>query len=214
MPVQGPGIHSGVLRAGQTSIPYSISIPEKYSPSRSVPLVLALHYGGNPNGAAQRVLAILVKPALAELGAIIVAPESIKGDWSSAENERAVNALLDAVQASYVIDTKRIAVAGYSMGGSGAWFFAGKYPQRFSAAVAVAGMPPASMENWRTPVLAVHSRSDEVMPIGPTETRIRELQKAGVRAELIVLTGIPHSDPSRFLEGLRGAVPWLKETWK
>ena len=209
------GIHSDTLPlSGGLSLRYVISLPQNYSASNTVPLVLALHYGGSPNGAAQGVLLTLVQPALADLGAVIIAPESLGGGWNTANNERGVNALLEAVQATYRIDPKKIAVTGYSMGGTGVWFFAGKYPERFSAAVPVAGMPPASAENWTTPVFAVHSRADEVMPIGPTETRMAQLQKAGVRTEFVALTGISHYETQRFVDGLRRAVPWLREIWK
>jgi len=209
------GIHADTLPlSGGLSLRYVISLPQNYSTSNPVPLVLALHYGGSPNGAAQGVLLTLVQPALADLGAIIIAPESLGGGWNTANNERGVNALLEAVQATYRIDPKKIAVTGYSMGGTGVWFFAGKYPERFSAAVPVAGMPPASAENWTTPVFAVHSRADEVMPIGPTETRMAQLKKAGVRTEFVALTGISHYETQRFVDGLRRSVPWLREIWK
>ena len=208
------GTHIETFRANNLSVRYVISVPERYASSKSVPLVLALHYGGNPNGAAQGVLLTLVKPALAELEAVIVAPESLGGAWNSAANERTVLALLEAVRASYRIDAKRIAVTGFSMGGSGTWFFAGKYPDLFSVAIPVAGMPPASAGMWRTPVFAVHSRNDDVMPIEPTVARINELRKTGIRAELVVLSGISHSETSRFVPGLRNAVPWIQETWK
>ena len=215
IPVLSPGVHNQRLpRTGERTIQYAISVPANYSPSRPVPLVLALHYGGNPNGAGRGVLTLLVGPALAELGAIIVAPDSIGGGWNTPENERAVNALLEAVMASYSIDAKKVLVTGFSMGGAGVWHFAGKYPDRFSAAVAVAGRPPESAAGWRVPILAVHSRNDEVVPIGPAETRIAELKKAGVRAEFIPLTGISHYETNRFVDGLRRAVPWIKETWK
>lgn len=215
MQVRKPGTYSQTMRVDDhTTLGYAISIPEKYSPSDPVPLVLALHFGGTPNGAGQRMLGILVKPALEGLGAIIVAPDSLGGGWETAANERAVIALLDAVQAAYRIDTTKIVVTGFSMGGAGAWHFAGKYPERFRAAVPVSGRPPNSIETWRTPVLAIHSRQDEVVPIGPASARIRELQKAGVRAEFIELTGISHHETYRFVDGLRRAVPWLKETWQ
>ena len=91
IPVLSPGVHNQRLpRTGERTIQYAISIPANYSPSRPVPLVLALHYGGNPNGAGRGVLTLLVGPALAELGAIIVAPDSIGGGWNTPENERAV----------------------------------------------------------------------------------------------------------------------------
>jgi predicted peptidase len=214
MRVREPGMYNQTLQLQDLTVGYAISIPKTYSPSSPVPLVLALHFGGSPNGAGQRLLGGLVGPALEELGAIIVAPNSVGGDWSTAANERAVNALLEAVQAAYRIDTTKIVVTGYSMGGAGAWHFAGKYPERFSAAIPVAGRPPASIENWRTPVFAIHSRQDEVVPIGPASARVKELQKTGVRAEFIELTGILHSETYRFVDALRRAVPWLKETWK
>jgi predicted peptidase len=198
--------------AGGLAVRYAISIPPNLSDP--APLILALHFGGSPNGAGSSVLNILVRPALEELGAIIVAPDSVGGQWSTPENERAVNALLEGVLSSYTIDRKKIAVTGFSMGGAGTWHFAGKYPERFSAAITVAGRPAAASEMWLVPVFGVHSRDDEVVPIGPAETRIAELKKAGIRAEMLVLTGISHYQTNRFVDGLRQAVPWLKEIWK
>jgi len=213
-----PGLHSRtLLNANEPAIHYAISIPGNYSPPARAPLILALHFGvrgRDPSGAGRDVVRILVGPALAELGAIIVAPDSIQGDWSSPENERSVNALLDMVLASYSVDKERIAVTGFSMGGGGAWHFAAKYPERFSAAIPVAGRPPESVSGWRLPILAIHSRDDQVMPIGPTEMRIAELQKSGVNAKLIALSGITHFQTYRFVDGLRQGVPWLKEIWK
>ena len=213
-----PGLHNLELpRADEPAIRYAIYIPGNYSPSTRAPLILALHFGvrgGDAAGAGGDVVQILVGPALAELGAIIVAPDSVRGDWSSPENEKAVNALLDMVLAHYSIDKKKVAVTGYSMGGTGSWHIAEKFPERFSAAIPVAGRPPASASGWRLPVLAIHSRDDQVAPFDPTEARIAELQKAGVNAKLIPLTGIRHYETYRFRDALRQAVPWLREIWK
>jgi predicted peptidase len=213
-----PGLHNLTLpRADAPAIRYTISIPASYSPSASAPLILALHFGvrgGDAAGAGGEVVQILIGPALAELGAIIVAPDSVRGDWSSPENEKAVNTLLDMILAHYSIDKKKVAVTGFSMGGAGAWHFAEKFPERFSAAIPVAGRPPTSASGWRLPVLAIHSRNDQVVPFGPTQTRIAELQKAGVDASLIALTGITHYQTYRFRDALHEAVPWLREVWK
>ena len=217
-PVLSPGLHAlSLQRAGEPAVHYVISIPRGYSSSAPVPLVLALHFGvrgGDATGAGGDVLQILVGPALAELGAIIVAPDSVRGDWSSPENEKAVSALLDEVQARYAIDKNKVVVTGYSMGGAGTWHFAEKYPERFAAAIPVAGRPPASASGWRLPVLAIHSHDDQVVPFGPAEARIAELRKSGVNAKLIPLTGITHYETSRFRDALRQAVPWLREVWK
>jgi predicted peptidase len=214
-PALAPGVHSEIFRrAGQPMMRYSIYVPKGYTGSTPVPLIIALHYGGNPSGAGDGVLRMLVGPALLELGAIIVAPDSLGGGWDIPVNEVAVMALLDSTLQRFNIDKKKVVVTGFSMGGAGVWHLAGKYPERFSAAIPVAGRPGASPQGWRTPVLAIHSRDDGVVPIGPAEARIRELQKAGVRAEFIELRGIAHYETDRFVDGLRRAVPWLRETWK
>jgi len=212
-----PGLRTMILpRVDKAAIHYAISIPANYSPDKPVPLILALHFGvrdGEAAGAGRDVVRILVGPALAELGAIIVAPDSLRGDWSTPENEEGVTELLDMVVRRYAIDKKRVVVTGYSMGGTGSWHFAEKFPERFSAVVAVAGRPPASASGWRLPVLAIHSRDDQVVPFGPTQARIAELQKAGVNAKLIALTGITHYETYRFGPALRQAAPWLREVW-
>jgi predicted peptidase len=217
-PVLTPGLYSLSLpRADEPAIRYAISIPRNYAPSTPVPLILALHFGvggGDAAGAGRDVIQILIGPGFAELGAIIVGPDSVKGDWSSPENEKAVNALLNMVQARYSIDKKKVVVTGFSMGGTGSWHFAERFPERFSAAIPVAGRPPAFTAGWRLPVLAIHSRDDQVVPFGPTEARIAELQRAGVNAKLIPLTGITHYETYRFRDALRQAIPWLREIWK
>src|SRR5438132_1508350 len=136
-PALTPGLHNLKLpRADEPAIRYAISIPGNYSPSAPVPLILALHFGvrgGDAAGAGAGVVQILIGPALAQLGAIIVAPDSVRGNWTSPENEKAVNALLDMILAHYSIDKKKVAVTGFSMGGAGSWHFAEKFPERFSA---------------------------------------------------------------------------------
>jgi predicted peptidase len=217
-PPSAPGLYNlKLLRVDGPTIRYAIDIPSNYSSSTPVPLILALHFGvrgGDAIGAGRDMLLILIRPALADLGAIIVAPDSVRGDWGSPENEKAVNALLEMVLAHYAIDKAKIAVTGYSMGGQGSWHLAEKFPDRFTAAIPVAGRPPASAAGWRLPVLAIHSRDDQVAPFDPTEARIAELQKAGVNAKLVALTGITHYETSRFRDALREAVPWLREVWK
>src|SRR6266550_2787359 len=213
-----PGLQDLELsRPDEPTIRYAISIPRTYSALTPAPLILALHFGvrgRDAAGAGASVMRTLIGPALEGLGAVIVAPDSVRGNWSSPENEKAVNALLDMVLANYAIDKTKVAVTGYSMGGTGSWHFAEKFPQRFSAAIPIAGTPSESAAGWRLPVLAIHSRDDQVAPFGPTEVRIAQLQKAGVNARLILLTGITHYETDRFQPALQQAVPWLREIWK
>jgi predicted peptidase len=214
-PFVAPNVDTRFLEpAGEQPIAYSISIPDNYVASKAVPLVLALHFAGDPEGAGRAVLEMLVAQGLSELGAVIVAPDSKGGGWSSPANEHAVNLLLEDVLKNFNIDREKIVVTGYSMGGTGAWYYGMKYPERFSAVIPIAGQPPQSIAQWRLPVLAIHSRDDEVVPIAPTLRYIAELKKNGVHADLIELSGIRHHQTYRFVDGLKSAVPWLQELWK
>jgi predicted peptidase len=211
---QAQTIHEQFLdRTDGPPVSYAISVPRAYH-GDPVPLILALHYGGDPRGAGRDMLRILIQPALGELGAIIVAPDSLDGQWSTDTNEKAVNALLAEIEKKYAIDRQRVAVTGFSMGGAGTWYWADKYPDRFSAAIPVSGRPTPSADTWRVPVFAVHSRADQTMPIAATEKRIAELKQRGMNAQLIVLNGIQHYETDRFVDGLKQAVPWLREIWK
>ena len=163
---------------------------------------------------AARCSQILIQPALGELGAVIIAPDSLGGGWSTAVNEQGVKALLAAVEKSYALDQKKVVVTGFSMGGQGTWYWADRYPERFSAAVPISGTPTPSAATWRLPVFAVHSRDDQVQPIGPTEQRIAELKKRGINAQIVVLNGIEHFETYSSSSGLRQAVPWIQEIWK
>lgn len=213
----GPGTHLLILKRGEKlPIYYAVSIPKNYAATMPVPLILALHFGvggGTGNGAGRDLLRAMVGPAFEDLHAIIIAPDSLGGDWSTPENEEAVRALLDETETTYSIDKSKVAITGYSMGGAGAWHLAEKWPERFSAVVPVAGRPPASAAGWKVPVFAVHSRADQVVPFAPTETRIAELQKVGVNAKLVALTDISHYQTTRFSAPLHQAVPWLQAIW-
>jgi predicted peptidase len=213
--VHSPGVHNAVLRqADGAMVPYAIWIPQGYSSANPVPLVLALHFGGEPRGAGRSMLQLLVRPALGELGAIVVAPDSIAGRWDSAQNEAAVSALLSAVEHTYNIDPKRRVVMGFSMGGAGTWYWGEKHPERFSAAIPIAGRPSGPASSWRLPVFAIHSRDDQVVPIGPTAERIAELKARGLNAQLLEVQGISHYETNRFAPSLEKAVPWLLDVWR
>src|SRR5262247_1650350 len=83
-------IHDEVLpQQDGPAVHYAISVPREYH-REPVPLILALHFGGDPQGAGHAMLQILIQPALGELGAIVVAPDSVGGGWSIAANEQAV----------------------------------------------------------------------------------------------------------------------------
>jgi predicted peptidase len=212
--LQHPTIQQEELEPGRL---YTIAIPASYTGENSVPLVLALHYGGH--GApffGYGVLAGLVEPALRELEAIIVAPDCTGADWTDPQSEEDVIAVLEHVVSSFNIDPQKTLVAGYSMGGIGTWHLAGRHPDRFRAAIVIAGLPPdwlADVE-WTVPLYVIHSENDAVLPIETTEAAIEQLNNRGVAVEFVVTQGSNHYDTGQFIGPLRTAVPWIENVWQ
>jgi poly(3-hydroxybutyrate) depolymerase len=212
----GPGIHEQTLSlpGGQT-LRYTLAIPDGYRDDRPAPLIVALHFGGRVTPFYGRgMLEVLVLPALAELEAIAVAPDALDRGWDDALDEGSVLALMDHLGKTLAIDRKRVLCTGYSMGGVGTWYLAGRHPDRFTAAIPIAGRPPADLD-VKVPVYALHGRDDEVMPIGPTESLINHLSAGGADARLMVVNDATHYQTDRFVDPLRVAAGrWLRRVWK
>lgn len=211
---QSSGIHELVLeRPNEKSLRYALSLPKRQK--AGAPLVLSLHYAGHGAPYYGKVmLESLVEPALRDLDAVIVAPDCPSSSWTATASEDAVLALLDFVAESYRTDAERVVVTGYSMGGMGTWHLVRRHPDRFSAAIPMAGSPrDANIDAVaRTPLYAIHSRTDEVVPLAPTSAAVARLKAAGARVELVIVD-VPHYESVRFEPYLKKAVGWLREVW-
>jgi predicted peptidase len=208
-----PGLHRETLplENGQV-LRYALAAPPREA-GKGRPLVLALHYGGEVTPYyGMDFLRILVAPALRYLDAYIVAPDCPGQGWTDPASERAVLALLDHALQRWPVDPERVVVTGFSMGGVGTWFLAGRHPERFSAAVPVAGQPVGEPD-VRVPVFAVHSRQDEVVEAGPTVAAIVGLRNRGGTAELLLVEGPTHYRTREFVGPLSRAVAWLEQVW-
>ncbi len=209
-----PGVYEIEL---DSSHRYTLSIPENYTGKTAVPLVLALHYGGHGSPFYGKfMLTDMVEPALRDLDAIIVSPDCPSSDWTQPESEAFVIELLDNIQAKHNIDANRVLVTGYSLGGMGTWHLAASYPERFAAAVVMAGMPPdnALEIEWDVPLYVMHGRDDEVLPIDPTLSAVAQLQSQGVDIKIKILEGVTHYETHLFVEPLKETIPWIREYWE
>ena len=200
-----------------TRVYFTLSVPESYSPDTPTPLILALHFGGQPSlfyGGS--FVNLLVKPALKELEAIILAPTVPSGgSWTNYTSRNAVLALMDSVRAHYNIDSGRMLVTGFSLGGIGTWEFASRYSDIFCAAIPVAGMPSAGIVDTISgiPLYVVHSKMDQVFSWRDVEYVVGQLQSRGLNVYFNLVDGIDHYETARFVGPLREAVPWIRENW-
>lgn len=195
---------------------YAISIPEDYDPDEPRPLVLALHPGGERfpyYGSA--FIQQVVRPAVAELDAIVVAPDCPTRAWTDPFADQAVMSLVGRILDEYAIDRRRILVTGFSLGGRGAWFMSARHPDLFTAAIPMA----ASTGDERleslgaVPTYVIHSRDDEVVPFAPAERTVRTLEELGRPVTFEALRGLRHYEMGGYVDPLRRAVRWVAFRW-
>jgi predicted peptidase len=196
---------------------YTIAFPDGYPGDGPYPLILALHFAGHGAPYYGRfLLEELVAPALRDLGAIIVAPDCTAETWSESRSESDVLSLVDYVLENYGGDVERVLVTGYSLGGNGAWYLSARNPDIFSAAIVISGWPPVEIGDAerQVPVYVIHSRDDEFIPLEPTQSAVTQLSEFGAEAELLILEGITHFETYRFIEPLKGTLPWIERVWQ
>lgn len=211
-----PGLHNTTVDVeGVGTITYGIWIPRDYDPAEPRPLVLALHPGGS-RGAyyGTQFLRGVVGPALADWGAIVVAPDAPARSWANATSERGVMALLDDVIDRYAIDTERVLVTGFSMGGHGTWYMAARHADLFTAAIPMAARSAIddAEQVGDMPVFIIHARDDEVVPFAPAEQLAREMEERGQTVSFMALDGVGHFQMG--VEPLRAAGEWVVERWE
>ncbi|HEX2203150.1 MAG TPA: alpha/beta fold hydrolase [Longimicrobium sp.] len=195
------GQHAGTFTAPVTrpvEVKYLLHLPFEYNAdtTRRFPLILYLH-GGSLRGADPERLRRMGLPAVAERDSafpfIVLSPLLPEGRlWTDTE---ALMALLEDVQARYRVDAGRVYVTGHSVGGNGAWYAAYRHPERFAAAIPMAG---PTIPWWATrlkdvPVWAFHGARDTIVPLSETTEMVDALRREGAReVELTVLEGRDH----------------------
>jgi len=108
-----------------------------------------------------------------------------------------------------------VLLTGYSLGGIGTWYVAGRNQDRFTGALPLsAEVPEESLEvEWKIPLYVIHSRKDEIFPASRTEDAVRRLRERGADIEMAMIDGITHFDTGGFVQPLREALPWLRSVW-
>lgn len=219
-PPQKPGVRHGVslpLPATLHNAPgiYSIGLPPKYAPNQLWPLVIALHGGGSGEGAGKAQYESW--PDIPEAGVIFVCPTSLDLDnrfyWRNPKNEEMLRVLIRTLQREYPIDTDRIYLTGYSMGGIGTYFLGPRMSEWW------AGIGPGA-GSWNaiywpallnTPAYILHGKRDlrgpQFTDFPNAERAFESMKELGYRTELRAVDathseGWPAGESKRMAEWL------------
>jgi len=170
------------FKEARQKMEYTLYVPNSYDKRRKSPLIVALH------GLASNPRHIIRYPGLItqaeKHGYIVVAPMGynpygwygsrglgaqrlIDPDNLGELSEKDVMNVLAIVRAAYHIDDRRIYLLGHSMGGSGAWHLAIKYPNIWAAispiAPATVHVPDTLSKARHIPVIVVQGDKDKLV---------------------------------------------------
>lgn len=171
--------------------PYVLYVPEDYRGDRPFPLVIYLGGGGG-----NALLTSIGNRDLADqLGYIFVYPQA-RVNWWDKDSTAIVHSLLEEILKSYHIDTNRVYLTGFSNGGTGAFYDATLWPDRFAAVSSLMGAglqfpgpePPLPISTINLPLLFLHGEQDQIIPVDASRRTVEELHKMPREADLELYT--------------------------
>jgi predicted peptidase len=160
---------------------YLLHYPQGYkeNPEKKYPLLVFLH-GRSLSGTDLEKLknygVIYEILRGLKIDFIVLAPQCQNG-W---DNTKLIQ-ILDYAERSYRVDKSRIYLTGMSMGGYGAWYLAGQYPNRFAAVAPVCGGGKISdAKNLKDlPHWVHHGVKDIPVPFSESENMVNAIRAAG-----------------------------------
>jgi predicted peptidase len=181
------GLSHLTTQADGDTVYYTLHIPAGYDGHTALPVILCLHFGGQPTEwYGGRFLNLIPLPGLGSLAALLVAPTTAQSGWATPAGEAAAFAALAAVEQRLRVDTRRRVVMGYSMSGRGTWHMAATFRQHFVAAIPIAGRPgDIALGTLRDlPLYVIHSEADRRVPIEDTAKAVARLHAMGAPCRL------------------------------
>jgi predicted peptidase len=200
-------IASKFLSFNYEGMPYRLYVPENYDPSKSYPLVLFLHGGGERGSDNEKQLlandgaVIWAAPEnQAKHPAFVLAPQarnvwdggfgltrdsnnliSLSRVFEFSQDLNTAYEILEKVRSEYTIDSNRLYSTGLSQGGFGVYNLNIKYPDLFAAMVPISGGgdPSQAYKLIHKPLWDFHSEDDAVIPVSYSRNIIAAIKEAG-----------------------------------
>ncbi len=195
------------LRPVKDSIPggydFWVYTPQDYYYSLdSTPVIIFLHgrslCGRNLNRVKRYgPLDAIVKGR--QIDALVLVPQNPGGSWKPDK----INDVLEWTKKHYPMDSTRVYVIGMSLGGYGTLDFAGTYPDKVAAAMALCGGSTLKDVSGlgELPLWIMHGTADRAVPIKQSKVVVEQLKKEGndKRLRYDWLKGASHGALARIL---------------
>ena len=165
---------------------YITYLPRDYDPDtvKKWPLIIYLHGGSDRGTDLNKLYASGIPDQIyrgREFPFIIISPQCPEHIRWSTDNwfENFYKEVTD----KYRVDTNRVYLTGLSLGGSGTWYIAAKYPDKFAAIAPISGFTShldyidKNIDRLiDMPLWAFHGKIDNVVPFEETERIIKKLE--------------------------------------
>lgn len=179
------GVHAqyDFLRPVKDSIPrgynFWVYTPTDYYYSlENTPVIIFLHgqslCGRNLNKVKRYgPLDAIVKGR--QIEALVLVPQNPGGAWDPDK----ISSMLDWTKKHYAMDSTRVYVIGMSLGGYGTLDFAGTYPEKVAAAMALCGGCTLKDMNGlgKVPLWIMHGTADRAVPVKQSKIVVEKLQE-------------------------------------
>lgn len=143
-----------------------------------------------------------------EIPALVIVPQNPGGAWNPAK----INDVLEWMKHNYPCDSTRVYVMGMSLGGYGTMDFAGTYPDKVAAAMALCGGSTLKDKSGlgRLPFWIIHGTADRAVPVKHSQSVVKELKDSGndTRLRYDWLAGASHGALARILY-MKKTYEWL-----
>lgn len=215
-----------------SSLPFRLLKPETIEKDRSYPLVVFLHGFGERGTDNERHLIHGIPELLAygethDQPMFVLAPQHGETPWHPANvlaNERfdfpnvasePIHQTLDLIEdqiTQHPIDPDRIYVTGLSMGAFGVWDLLLRAPNRFAAALPVAGGAPqdAVFGSTSTPVWILHGADDQTVHPDHSVRAYATARNQGLDVQLSLVLGLHHDQRAwRQMYSDENVLEWL-----
>ena len=171
---------------GDMKYRYLAYTPKEYNTDtlKKWPLIIYLHGGSDRGTDLLKLYSSGIPDQIyrgREFPFIIIAPQCPEHIRWSTDNW--FENLYNEVNNKYRIDTNRIYLTGFSLGGAGTWYLAAKYPDKFAAIAPMSGFTSHMdfIDNnidvlLDMPIWAFHGKKDIVVPFEETERIVKKLE--------------------------------------
>ncbi|MCL1888791.1 MAG: S9 family peptidase, partial [Kiritimatiellaeota bacterium] len=217
--------------------PFFRYLPASWKPGAQLPLLVYLHGFNNYDLFFPPAMPAAFSNIAERAGAAVAVPFGRSNTDFQGVGEQDVFAVVEEMRQRYGTDPDRVVLAGYSMGAMGAWQIAGRWPERFSALLAVAGrgdfytwqdVEPAQLPEWQRaliasqfainwtdrlsamPILAFNGGDDTLVP--PREGRVLfdSVPDANPNAQCAMVPGYDHHQLAAYFTN-ETVLAWLEE---